>query len=109
MTALTHRIVELAKRRIPPRVIARQLGITPDTVYSRIRRARTEGADIPLYGPHRASKCEAPVGPNPHLSVPSRLHGLLLSYAERRGLTPSEAAGRILESALLKEWSQSDA
>ena len=28
MTALTHRIIALAKRRIPPRVIARHLGIT---------------------------------------------------------------------------------
>ena len=96
---LQSKIVSLAKKRVRPYLIAKQLGVHVDQVYSGIRRARTAGEIIPYF---RETKAPATVDPDFQLVVPIRLFSLLKSEAERRGKTPSELAATILETQLLK-------
>ncbi|PIE13800.1 MAG: hypothetical protein CSA70_03535 [Rhodobacterales bacterium] len=70
-----------------------------DKVYSAIRWARTNGEDIPHF---RKVKAEAKSLPASALVINARLNSLLLREAERRGLSRSEMAQKLLENALLK-------
>ena len=97
------KIVALAMQRMPPKDIALRLNVHPNTVYLRIRQARQAGKVIPAFNAHSPSPSGEPEtsGSTKQLVVSMRLYSLLVTEAERRGLTPTEAAQRLLEKALL--------
>jgi len=112
--SLATKITRLAKNRVRPAEIAEQLNVSRSAVYSVIRDARRRGVVIPLFSHH--SLKPGVVGNNDsavasgypclpvttrQLVVPVRIYSLLEREAERHGLTTSEAAGKLLESALL--------
>ena len=110
MKSRSAEIVSLALLRVPPKMIAQQLSVHPNTVYQRIREARRAGEVIPAF--KTTSKPEVVLNaPQPEqidtgpltkqIVVSMRLYSLLTTEAERRGLTPTEAAQRLLEKALL--------
>jgi hypothetical protein len=99
MAASRNKIIELAKKRMPPAAIARTLGCKVDQVYSAIRWARSNGADIPHF---RTVKSDPPRPSASSIVINNRLNSLLTREAERIGLSPSEMAQRLLETALLK-------
>lgn len=112
MTSQSAEIVSLALQRVPPKVIAQRLRVHPNTVYQRIREARQTGEVIPSFKTPsmiEAAKArpsarpeEAKASPSTkHIVVSVRLYSLLTTEAARRGLTPTEAAQRLLEKALL--------
>ncbi|MBM2294674.1 helix-turn-helix domain-containing protein [Sulfitobacter pseudonitzschiae] len=101
MTHLTDEILVMAKKRTPPKQIASTLRIHPNTVYQAIRDARRRGHDIPQFKTTRKPKAVDVVLPTKQIVLPLRLHSLLAAEAERRGQTPTEAAQRLLEAALL--------
>jgi len=104
-------IVSLALQRVPPAIIAQRLGVHKSTVYDVIRQARRAGTNIPAFstvskavaGEPLAQKPEAlgAAQPTRQIVVSMRLYSLLEREADRRGLTPTEAARRLLEKALL--------
>lgn len=102
MSALQERIVKLAKEGTRPKDIIGLTGAHENTVYGAIRAARKKGEDIPHFSNTQASRtaAEAP-HPEHYVVLPSRLHSLLLAEAQRRNLTITEAAQRLLEHALL--------
>lgn len=112
MTNRSAEIVSLALQRVPPKVIAQRLCVHPNTVYQRIRKARQAGEVIPTFkakpkGPaveaepsERPEKAETSPSTK-QIVVSVRLYSLLTTEAARRGLTPTEAAQRLLEKALL--------
>ena len=110
MKSRSAEIVSLALLRVPPKMIAQQLSVHPNTVYQRIREARRAGEVIPAFkttskpeaagdAPQPAAVETAPL--TKQIVVSIRLYSLLMIEAERRGLTPTEAAQRLLEKALL--------
>jgi transposase len=112
MTNQSAEIVSLALQRVPPKVIAQRLCVHPNTVYQRIREARQAGEVIPTFKAaskgaaggsehvERSQKTEASPSTK-QIVVSVRLYSLLTTEADRRGLTPTEAAQRLLEKALL--------
>ena len=105
ITNTQFQIIDLATRRIAPTTIAARLGVKIDKVYSCIRRARSDGANIPYFRTRNNPPPErAPA--SPHIVIPLRLHSLLLAEAERRERTPNETAQLLLERALLEGWSR---
>lgn len=101
MTKQDAEIIDRAKKRIPPYLIAKDLKVSRDRVYSIIRPARTNGEDIPYFSAGRKTDQDRPAPSAQHVVLPPRLIGLLKSYGEGRGLTPSEAARHLLETAIL--------
>lgn len=99
MPAARNKIIELAKKRVPPASIARTLDCKVDQVYAAIRWARSNGAEIPHF---RSMKTETPKSPASSIVINHRLNSLLIREAERLDLSPSEMAQRLLETALLK-------
>lgn len=94
--------VRLAKSGVRPKRIAQKLNMHPGTVYAAIRRARLEGENIPEFSKSRlADQPTAEVHDAQSVTVPLRLHSLLATEAERRGMTNTELAQRLLEDALL--------
>lgn len=95
-------IVTLAKDRIRPMEIAQRLKLHPNTVYDAISKARRRGEDIPRFSKGKVPQVLPPDAPSlRHIAVPVRLFSLLEKQAERKGVTPTEAAQRLLEDALL--------
>lgn len=100
MTVSRDTIVDLAKKRMPPASIARLLGCNVDKVYSAIRWARSNGTEIPHF---RTVNATPPVRASvSSIVINNRLNSLLVREAERSGLSPSEVAQKLLETALLK-------
>lgn len=99
MSKLHDRIVEMAKKRMPPRIIANHLKINVDDVYHRLRMARKDGEVIPNFNNKSVMPADAVL--SHQLVIPSRLHGLLEKEAAVRGKTPTEFAQGLLEGALL--------
>lgn len=106
MATSRNRIIDLAKKRVPPKRIAHLLNVDQDKVYAAIRWARSNGVDIPHFragspvGPEK--NAETPRPSTPLIRINNRLSALLNREAERAGVTPSEMAQRLLETALLK-------
>ena len=94
------RIEQLAKKRMPPAVIAKVVGCSRDKVYASIRRARTNGADIPHFTKLRATESEQ-AATTTSIAVPIRLMTLLRAEAERQGRTINEVARNCIERSLL--------
>lgn len=102
MSALQDRIVMLAKEGKRPKEIIGLTGAHENTVYGAIRAARKKGADIPHFSNSRTAAVPAQAArPEHYVVLPSRLHSLLQAEAQRRNLTLTEAAQRLLENALL--------
>ena len=102
MSVLQERIVSLAKEGKRPKEIMGLTGAHENTVYGAIRAARKKGADIPHFSSSRTAAVPAEAArPEHYVVLPSRLHSLLQAEAQRRNLTMTEAAQRLLESALL--------
>jgi transposase-like protein len=103
MTALKQRIVAMAKSGTRPKEIIRLTGAHENTVYEAIRTARRRGEDIPPFANVGTADRGKPdqMRTQHHVVLPSRLHSLLRAEAERRNLTTTEAAQRLLEHALL--------
>ena len=96
------KVIKMAKAGTRPKAIARQLECHPNTIYQFIRDARKKGEDIPPFGKGvvpEEPRVEAPSVRQ--IAVPARLFMLLEKQAEKRGLTTTEAAHRLLEDALL--------
>lgn len=105
MTNPNTQIIAMAKCRIPPTSISAQLGVKIDKVYSTLRRARSDGENIPFFRTRNNPPPErAPA--SPHIVIPVRLHSLLVAEAERREKTTNETAMLLLERALLEGWSR---
>lgn len=101
MTGKSEQIIELARKRVHPVEIALIVRTTTGYVHTAIRRARAAGESIPK--PAKASDIplrDAQAVPR-QLIVTTQIFNLLRSHADHCGLTPAEAANRILENALL--------
>jgi len=122
MSPLAKKVVDLAIARVKPAEIAQRLQIAPGQVHGFIQYARRTGVEIPRFStaPGRENSDEKPTprGGTPdkgtasrseHLAMPVRVMGLLRKQAERRGLTPSELAQRIIEREVLKTWAETEA
>lgn len=110
MRVSAEKVVALALDRVPPRDIAAQFNVPPETIYGMLRNARSKGADIPNFNTSRPCRKPALVGVDLALKadvttyslvIPNRLQSLLAREAERRGRTVTETAQRLLENALL--------
>lgn len=102
MSTLQERIVKFAKEGKRPKEIMGLTGAHEHIVYGAIRAARKKGADIPHFSSNRKPSVSAKAdGPDHYVVLPSRLHSLLQAEAQRRNLTLTEAAQRLLENALL--------
>lgn len=101
---IDHRhIVALAVSGKPPKEIVRIVGCTHSQAYAAIRAGRKAGANIPYFA-KRNQKSKGGQGTSPAtdlIAVPMRLKSLLKREAERRNLTETETAQRLLEDALL--------
>lgn len=97
MSNLHSKIIDLAKKRIPPTQIAKLVKCSQDKVYSEIRKARTRGEVIPYF----RAIAKAPKRTGSTIVLPDRLHSLLIRYAEAHEMTPGEAAASLLEAGLL--------
>ncbi|MCI5041027.1 MAG: helix-turn-helix domain-containing protein, partial [Donghicola eburneus] len=98
MTETRDRILEMARKRVPPHAIAKHLNVSRSKVYNRIRLARAEGEAIPSFRELKAADRVDPADLPHQFNIPQQLQGLLQSYAASRGLTPAEAGVRILET-----------
>ncbi len=95
-------VISLAKGGTRPKAIARQLSCHPNTVYECIRAARKRGENIPPFGKGVLPETPQPEAPSVRqIVVPVRLFSLLEKHAERKGVSITEAARRLLEDALL--------
>lgn len=110
----SEKVVKLALSRVVPRDIAAQFNVPVETIYGVLKKARSDGANIPSFlncasvsgsvpaekvvGVDLAVKADVTVH---SMVIPNRLHSLLVREAERRGKTPAETAQRLLEDGLL--------
>ncbi len=88
-------IVSLAKARHQPTAIADRLGLSRETVYNYISRARREGIDIPHF---KRRQADPRVG---RIVVSAKVMNSLKTAASARGLTVGELATRLLGHIVL--------
>ncbi|WP_296763052.1 hypothetical protein [Sediminimonas sp.] len=90
------RILDLARQGHPPREISEMLGLGGKTVSDLLSRERRKGADIPFFktGP-TAGRTRFVI-----LDPPDGLRDALIPHAEARGITVSELAGALLQTAV---------
>lgn len=114
MNQMDRQIINSAKKGTAPASIAARMGLSRDTVYYRLRKARAAGEDVPHFkGGYRPKPAPPKPEPKPlihqdHIVVPNRLNTLLNRRAEALGKTPSELARDILEKGLLAGVSRDD-
>ncbi|WP_010142195.1 helix-turn-helix domain-containing protein [Oceanicola sp. S124] len=87
-------IISLAQARHQPARIADRLGLSRETVYNYISRARREGHHIPHFGQRQT---EPRVG---RVVVSTKVLRRLQSEAGTRGITAGELATRLLEHVI---------
>jgi len=87
-------VVEMSRRGLPPRDIARRLGTTANAISTRLHQLRKRGVALP---PPQIGRPKGTA--RSHLTRTTRqLHEDLQPYAARRGLAVKELCRRILNA-----------